>query len=305
MASIAYIDNIFKLSNAYVTKDYSKIREAILLEKELMDYIYEEDGIIFGYRVFSNDSVSKLYNINAKVVRFYFSNIDTLHNAKQEEILKVLFADLKKRMDCIQGYYNIRLPAHIVDAIKGFNEYVGNSIFCGGTVEQISHSGEIDIINNNNLKVFFADQMYIDKYKKELLNMTYSSFETYQGQYHISPFTDQKAGIIYEKWIEASFNKFKKNTILVVEYDSEPIGFCTIEEDEYAVEGQLSAISNKYRKLGGYRMLISTLINYANSNKKSFIASTQFDNYIVQGTWNSMGMKPYFSFYNFHYNSEK
>ena len=65
----------------------------------------------------------------------------------------------------------------------------------------------------------------------------------------------------------------------------------------------LSAISAKHRKLGGYRTLISSLINYAYKNGKSFTASTQFDNYIVQGTWNSLGMKPYFSFYNFHFDN--
>lgn len=56
----------------------------------------------------------------------------------------------------------------------------------------------------------------------------------------------------------------------------------------------------KYRKLGAYRAMISFLVNYAYENNKSFVTSTQFDNYIVQGVWNSIGLKPFYSIYNFH-----
>ena len=82
--------------------------------------------------------------------------------------------------------------------------------------------------------------------------------------------------------------------------DSIPVGFVTIKETDNAVEGILSAVDPKNRKLGAYRAMIAYLINYANENKKSFVTSTQFDNYIVQGVWNSLGLKPFYSIYNIH-----
>ena len=190
-----------------------------------------------------------------------------------------------------------------MDVLKGFNKHLTGGIFCGGTVEQVVSGKEVEIPEREGIRVFFAERGYLKEHREQLLQMTYSSFASYQGQYHISPVTDEKAGTIYENWIESYFENFEDNRIFVVEYFGEPIGFCTIGEDEHVVEGQLSAISAKHRKLGGYRTLISSLINYAYKNGKSFTASTQFDNYIVQGTWNSLGMKPYFSFYNFHFDN--
>ena len=303
MPTLSYMDNIFKLSHCFVKRDYSSIRDYILSMKEDLNFRYEEGGEVWGYQISKNVPVSKLYGFDAYVVRFYFTKIDTLHNAHQEEIMEKVFAALKKEMEICRGYYNLRLPAHVVDVLKGFNKYLTDGIFCGGTVEQVVSGKEVEIPKKEGIRVFFAEREYLKAHREELLTMTDSSFASYQGQYHISPVTDEKAGVIYEKWIEGYFENFEDNRIFVVEYENEPIGFCTIGEDEYVVEGQLSAISSDHRKLGGYRTLISSLINYAYKNGKSFTASTQFDNYIVQGTWNSLGMKPYFSFYNYHFDN--
>lgn len=303
MPVLSYMDNIFKLSHCFVNRDYSSIKEHIRSIREDLNYRYEEGGEIWGYQITTNVPVSKLYGFDAFVVRFYFTQIDTLHNTHQEEIMDKLFTALKKEMDSRRGYYNVRVPAHVVDVIKGLNKHLENGIFCGGTVEQVVSGKKVEIVPKEGISVFFADREYLKSHRKQLLAMTYTSFESYQGQYHISSVTDEKAGVIYENWIESYFEHYENNTILVVEYEGEPIGFCTIGEDEHVVEGQLSAISSAHRKLGGYRTLISSLINYAYDNGKSFTASTQFDNYIVQGTWNSMGMKPYFSFYNFHFDN--
>lgn len=303
MPVLSYMDDIFKLSHSYVTRDYNDIKTEVLKNCEELDYSFEEEDELWGYKIYPNAPLKKLYGFDVWVVRFFFSSVDTLHNERQETIMDTLFACLKNQMDSIPGYYNIRLPSHIVDVIKGFNKHLLNGMFCGGTVEQIISQKRIEIEYKEGIKTFFADKEYIDKHKKILLDMTYASFETYQGQYHISQTTASKAGVIYENWIRGNFEQFHENTVLVVEYQGEPIGFCTIGEDEWAVEGQLSAVSSEHRKLGGYRTMISTLINYATDNNKSFIASTQFDNFIVQGIWNSLGMKPYFSFYNFHYDN--
>ncbi len=303
MPVLSYMDNIFKLSHCFVVRDYSGIREHILSMKEELNYRYEEGGEVWGYQISRNLPLTKLYGFNAYVVRFYFTKVDTLHNEHQEQIMDRIFTALKKEIDSTKGYYNVRVPAHVVDVIRSFNRYLENGIFCGGTVEQVVSGREVEIPKRDGIRVFFAERDYLKEHREELLDMTYSSFASYQGQYHISPVTGEKAGVIYENWIEGYFENFEDNRIFVVEYEGEPIGFCTIGEDEHVVEGQLSAISSKHRKLGGYRMLISSLINYAYQNGKSFTASTQFDNYIVQGTWNSLGMKPYFSFYNFHFDN--
>ena len=303
MEFIAYTDDIYKLCNANIKRDYSQIREEIINNKENLTYYYQKGESVWGYKIAQNQPLTDLYKLNVKVVRFYLSDIQTLHSDEQEQIMNHLISHLKEDMNREKGYYNLRVPAHIVDMIKAINSNISNSIFCGGTVEQYIHGKKIAIDMKDGIKTFFADTNYIQKYKTELLKMTYTSFESYQGQYHISAVTSEKAGQIYENWIHSFFDKLDNYKVLVVEYNEKPIGFCTIGETEYAVEGILSAVSNEHRKLGAYRTMISTLINYAYDNGKSFTASTQFDNYIVQGTWNSMGMKPYFSFYNFHFSN--
>ena len=132
------------------------------------------------------------------------------------------------------------------------------------------------------------------------MEMTLESFKTYQGQYHISPITEKKAGQIYENWIKYSLDHCNGKDIVVAEYNQIPIGFVTIAEKESAVEGVLSAVQSEYRQFGAYRAMISFLVNDAFEKEKSFITSTQFDNFIVQGVWNSIGLKPFYSIYNFH-----
>ena len=142
--------------------------------------------------------------------------------------------------------------------------------------------------------------MYLEKYKAELLEMTLASFKTYQGQYHISDITQSKAGMIYENWIRETIKEVNHERVVVAVKDRDPVGFVTIKETEYAVEGVLSAVDPAKRKLGAYKAMIAFLINYAVKKNKSFVTSTQFDNFIVQGVWNTLGLKPFYSIYNIH-----
>lgn len=293
------------MSHAYVKRDYSIIRDHVLAIRKSFNFRYEEDGEVWGYIISKNHPVTELYGFDAYVVRFYFSKVDNLHDQHQEEIMEMIFRVLKKEMEVLKGYYNLRLPAHIVDVIKAFGNVLSGGIFCGGTVEQVVNGKRAEVPKREGLTSFFADREYIDKHRERLMEMTYSSFASYQGQYHISPITSARAGVIYENWIEGYFNYFEENRVYITEYNGKPIGFCTIGEDENVVEGQLSAVSSENREIGAYRTLISSLINYACDRGKAFAASTQFDNYIVQGTWNSMGMKPCFSFYNYHFDTRK
>lgn len=300
MAKISFEDNNDKYVKCYVERDYSYLTDAIMGDKENLSYYLEEDGALYGYKITKNMPVSGLYKDNFYSVRFYFVNIDTLHSEKQEKNIIRIMEHLNREMEQNDGYYNLRIPTHIVDLVRAYNQVISASIFCGGTVEEFIFNKEVPDNNKNQLKIFLADSDYINCHKERLLEMTYQSFETYQGQYHISNITDYQAGKIYENWIESSLGGDSHDLVVMAEHDGEPIGFVTLGEAEHSVEGILSAVSQQHRQYGAYKAMIAYAINYAYGQKKSFVTSTQFDNFIVQGTWASLGLKPFYSIYNFH-----
>lgn len=300
MAKISFEDNNNKYVKCFVERDYSFLERDIWDNKENLTHFIDANGILYGYKVSKNIPLTNLYENDFYSVRFYFANIDTLHNVEQEKNIIMLLEHLKDKIEEDRGYYNLRIPTHIVDLVRAYNQVFLDIIFCGGTVEEYIYDKKVDDNNKNNLKLFFANSDYIDQHKEELLKMTYQSFETYQGQYHISHITDNKAGKIYENWIESSLSKASNDLTVVVEHEGEPIGFVTLGEEENAVEGILSAVSNEHRQYGAYKAMIAYAINYANSKGKSFVTSTQFDNFIVQSVWASLGLKPFYSIYNIH-----
>ncbi len=301
---VSFIDDNFTLAEGFLKRDYTEIGNNIRKEKENLTIYEEIDDLLVGCMVTKNIPLSNLYKGEFYVVRFLCANVDTMHNEKQMNCIIELLKKLKERMEKNKGYYNFRIPSHIVDIIKAYNVVFQGGIFCGGTVEEIISGKSVSNQLKDGLKVFFGNSSYIEKHKNTLMDMTYKSFESYQGQYHLSYVTEEKAGKIYENWIESSLNECNDKNVIIAEYEGSPIGFVTIAEKEHAVEGVLSAVENKHRKLGAYRAMISYIVNYANENGKSFITSTQFDNFIVQGVWNSIGLKPFYSIYNFHILSE-
>ena len=300
MAIISFEDNNYKYVKCFVERDYSNLAKEIIQNKKELTHYVEEDNVLYGYKIFKNVPLTNLYQNNYYSVRFYFANIDTMHNTNQEKNIIVLLAHLKDKIEKDGGYYNLRIPTHIVDLVRAYNREITDSIFCGGTVEEYIHMKKVDDNNKNHLNIFIADNEYINNHRERLLEMTYQSFESYQGQYHISYITDDKAGKIYENWIETSLGSGSNDLTVVAEYDGEPIGFVTLGEEENAVEGILSAVSNEHRQYGAYKAMIAYAINYAYDKNKTFVTSTQFDNFIVQGTWASLGLKPFYSIYNIH-----
>lgn len=204
-----------------------------------------------------------------------------------------------------KGYYNLKLPTNIVDLIRAYNRLNQTFIFCGGTVEQYVYNTKVSDSNKSGLNVFIADRAYVSAHYDELLKMTYRSFESYQGQYHLSYAISDNAGNIYKSWIDGSLLPQSSDKVIVSEYNERPIGFVTIKEDDFAVQGVLAAVLSEYRQYGAYKAMIAYIINYAYENGKSFITGTQFDNFIVQGTWNSLGLKPFYSFYNIHFDNRQ
>lgn len=300
MGFVAYRDNNYELCEATVKKSYKELRNQILLSKKDLTCYSEVDNEVFGYEVSSNEPLTKLYEEDYYVVKFVFSNIETIHKPSFEIILIDLLKKLQEHIKENKGYYNLRIPSHIVDLIRAYNFVFSDGCFCGGTVEEFISKSEVELILKDGMKMFFCNEKYIVDNREELLNITYNSFKTYQGQYHIAKSTEEKAGLIYKNWIQSEFDFYRPNSILVAEYNGVACGFVTIGEGETYVEGKLAAVSDKFRGLGTYRSMIAFLINYAFNKQKNFLSSTQFDNLTVQGAWARLGLRPFYSIYNFH-----
>lgn len=301
MAIISYIDDASHMAEAFVSKSYSSVDAWIKREQGNISYYCREGDMLAGYNITNNEALSSLYNMRVYVVRFVLSNIDTHHSQVQYIFMEKLFLKLKEQMEQMGGYFNVRVPSHVVDVIKLFNKTFPTSSFCGGTVQQFVYGKKIGELSRDGVVVGFRDEDYINKYRTMLLNIAYNSFASYQGQYHISDVMESKAGLIYSNWLKNSMENIESN-IIVVESNSIPVGFATIEEKDTSVEVLLTAIDEKYRGRGLYRAMIAYVINYAEKKDKSFIISTQFDNFIVQGVWSSLGLTPFYSIYNFHIN---
>ena len=303
MAEVSYLDNNKLLGESYFLRNYIRVRQEVLNKSgDSIKYI-EKNGERYGYEISTNRPLTQLYGFPCYVVKFLFSKIETLHDTQQESILQELCTMLHHDVSSKRGYYNFRVPAHIVDLIKTMNCNFVDTIYCGGTVEEI-HVGETcEPVIKDGLELFFADEAFIINNKALLMDMAFRSFSSYQGQYHISSVTESLAGDIYSNWIASWFDSFKPDTVLIAEYEGEVVGYCTIDENDIAVDAVLSSVNEEKRRLGAYKAMIATLIQYAKSKNKLFISSTQFDNYIVQGTWNSLGLRPFYSIYNFHYDN--
>lgn len=298
--NISFVDDNLILSECYVNKNYARLKKMILEKEFGFSESLVESGEIFAFHITQNKPLSQIYNMDCYVVKFIFSGISTMHEEKQTKILQQLLGKLKDHINSHKGYYNLRIPSHMIDLVKTVNMVFADAIFCGGTVEELVHGTYVDSCNENNLEIGFADEELISLHGDTLMEITLESFRSYQGQYHISNVTQSKAGIIYENWIKESI-EFPQNKCIVVACEKDiPVGFVTIREVGNAVEGILSAVDPRKRKLGAYKAMIAFLINYANQKGKSFVTSTQFDNYIVQGVWASLGLKAFYSIYNMH-----
>ena len=303
MSVISFIDDNTVLAKYYLQRDYIELSKQIKLEKENLTKYVEWEGMLGGYTVLKNEPLSKLYHGDFFVVRFFLADFQTEHRVKQEELLLELMQCLKENINGKKGYYNLRIPSHVVDIIRTYNNVFQNGFFSGGTIEEIIYGKNFPSDTRENLKVFLADEVYIKQHFERLLNLTFASFREYHGQYHISPYTEKIAGKVYEDWI---YNSLKNNQdkIVIADYLGIPIGFITLSEKENAVEGLLNAVDEKYRNIGAYRAMLCYAINEATKKRRSFIISTQLDNFIVQGIWNSVGLRPFYSVYNMHVLSE-
>lgn len=303
MAYVTYLDNNSLLGRCYATHSYEDLRQQVLNQKQNISYYLNQNHEIYGYDITVNIPLTKLYGFPCYVVKFLFSNIDTLHRSEQESIVSDLCNHLQEQIGEQKGYYNLRIPSHIVDLTKSINSQFQHLIFCGGTINEIYVNGFSMPKCRDGVRLFFADKVFVETNRARLIDMAAESFREYQGQYHISPVTAGKAGEIYGNWIKSSFDDFHENSVLVAQYHGEVVGYCTIEENDIAVDAILSSVNANVRGLGIYKQITATLIQYAKDQKKLYVTGTQIDNFVVQGTYNSLGMRPFCAIYNMHYDN--
>ena len=282
MSEVAYLDQSTLLAKCYAEKSYVFLREKILQEHTNCTKTIHQNGEIYGYTIALNQPLTELYHFPCYVVKFVFSKVDTLHSQNQEETMRELCAALKEAIAAQKGYYTMRVPSHIVDLIRAINGTFTNLIFCGGTVDVV-FAGPLNVPQwDKDVDVFIADQSFIIKNKDQLVSLAYESFKRYQGQYHISPVTDNKASTIYSQWIERDLDGDERNIILVAQHKGEIAGYLTAIEEPAVIEGILASVNGTKRSLGIYKAMNCSIIQYAESKGKAYVTSTQFDNYITQ-----------------------
>ena len=300
MSEAAYFDQNTLLAKCYAENSYESLREKILQEHDTYTKTIFRNGEVYGYTITLNQPLTSLYHFSCYVVKFVFSKIDTLHSQSQEEIMHILCVSLKEHIAAQKGYYTMRVPAHIVDLIRAINHDFTNLMFCGGIVEETLLGNPILPEINQDIEILFPDQSFIAENKETLMSMALKSFRRYQGQYHISPVTDSDAAKIYSQWVENTLSKSDGPTVTVACYNHKIAGYCTISEDDVGVEATLACVNENTRGLGIYKRVICAMSQYAQAAGKIFVTSTQFDNYIVQRAWHSLGFTPFRSIYNMH-----
>jgi len=301
MSNNSYICDVAQLGEAYITNDDNRIRNMILSEKVACTFYLDENNERYGYYIHLNEPLTKVYGFDVFMVDFVFSKMSLLHGEQQENSLKKLLNELSHFIASHRGYYNFRVPTHFVDLIRAFNEIINNSIFCGGLVTYIYKENKQIDISNIKAKIFVPNDEYILNHKNDLISIAKSAFGKYQGQYHISAVTSDKASNIYTDWIAKSFEtNSNKQKLIVAECDSRLAGFWTYEEDNIGQYTGLTGVSSEYRRYGAYNGMIETALNIASSQKKFMTIGTQFDNYVVQRVWGKLGLIPFLSYYNFH-----
>ena len=300
MSNLAtYLDDNLLYAKAFLENDYSLLNEYI---DKIASFTYKKvvDNSIYGYVISVNKPLSDLYEFPFYVIRFIFKNFDLNHSLKQEEIMLELCQNLKKDLDSKRGYYNLRVPSHVVDLIKGINKTLDKCMLCGCTVEETTKR-TVEIKDSEDIKVFYANDKYREVNKEKLKNIAHKSFENFIGQYHVSSITNSKAPEIYSNWINTSMLDGDK--ILVAEVNDEPAGFFSLRDSEHGIEGVLTCVYEKFRGKGVYKKLVSTCINDAVKENKLFVSGTQLENDHVLKAWANLGMAPFYSFYNIHYNN--
>lgn len=298
---ISYIDDNRILARAEIDKDYRLIDKRLRLMMDEFDAYATYGDALVAYKISVNKPLTNLYGFSFFVVKFFLTGITNLHDDGQEALLLDLLNQLKVTLTTTKGYYNLRIPTHVVDLIKVFNQVFPSHIFCGGTVEEYTSGRQVMMPDVPGIDIFRLSDETMPRYKDGLSDIARASFASYQGQYHISPVTLPKAGQIYVNWITSALDS-SPSQVCAITSDGRLAGFALTEYDKTnrVSDMLLTCIDESMRGKHIYKSLIAHLINEAYANDAAFVSSTQFDNYGSQHTWASLGMVPFYSIYNMH-----
>lgn len=303
MSKISYTGKIDLLAVGYASKNWEIVKKSIKDSKDGLTYYIEKDENIYGYEIRENIPLSRLYGFRIRVVDFEFSYINDVLSSEENEILNELFLKIKDTIEVEPAYYTFRVPTAIMGVLMMINKYFPLAFMCGGIISYITAEKTQYSNKCGNITGFFASEDYISEHKDELVQLSKKIFKMYRGQYHISPVTASKAMEIYSDWVINSFENNDK--FFIVECEGNIAGYATLTEEENVCKAVLGGVSDDYRNMGIYNNIIRSCVDYTNEKNKLFIIGTQFENLIVQGTWTSMGLKPFTSFYNFHLDVRK
>ena len=301
MPIIAYRDDNALLAPCFVRRDYAPLRERILAERDTLTDCLEEGGELFGFRVTRNNPVSALYGMEVRVVRFEFSRVSTAHDEHQLALLRTLCERLSGVMTGADAYFNVRLPLHILDLMTAFQQCCPPAFFCGGTMEYVQIGEQHRFPQDPGLSIRMADRDYCRVHRETLCRIAYESFDSYQGQYHIAPALQDKAALVYRNWIDGAFADYREDTVLVAELNGAPAGFLLLGQTETAVDALLGCVDASARKAGAFRALFRAANELAEHTGRVYVSSTQLDNFVSAGTMTSLGMRPFYGIYNYHF----
>ena len=76
MAIISFIDNDYKYVRAFIKRDYTEIANEIKSSRKDLNYSFEFNGKIYGYKITTNRLLTEVYGEDFFVVHFYFLDID-------------------------------------------------------------------------------------------------------------------------------------------------------------------------------------------------------------------------------------
>ncbi len=140
---------------------------------------------------------------------------------------------------------------------------------------------------------------------EDIAQLATKVFSDYGGHYHADRRLNRSdCDLVYVSWAENSCVKSAcSDVMLLVTYESKPVGFLTIKMQEADETGEimLNGVHPDFQGKGLYRSLILLAKKWAIQQQlKQLVVSTQITNLAVQKVWCRQGFEPHKSVYTFH-----
>ena len=161
--------------------------------------------------------------------------------------------------------------------------------------------------NNQNFDKFNVRRYHELDYNK-LIKLGTDVFSNYPNRFlNDGTFEKEKCDQMYIEWLKNSIKGYS-DILLVAEKDNKILGFSTIknkrivkERDIFIAERQISGVSGKSRGLGLNTKMLEKQLELVSNYACFFEVGTQVYNYASQKTYYKCGLKPFDSYYSFHF----